>query len=259
MYLQTKGLVLRRVNYRESDLLLTLLTEAGKLTAVARGARGRGSKVVGPSQLLAYSSFTLFENRGRYSVDEAESVDLMVELRADIELLALSSYFAELLEALSDEDEANPELLRLGLNTFYALGRLKKPPAIVKPAFEFKLLALSGYEPLVDRCAVCGNEEPAGARFDISGGLLYCGKCVPAGSGCCMHLAPGVLMALRHVLYGDPKRLFSFSLEPEEMGVFGKASEEFLLSQLERSFPTLEFYKSLNRDLSSYNGAKRNE
>lgn len=245
MYLNTRGLVLRRVNYRDSDLLLTLLTEkAGKLTAVARGARGRGSRVTGPTQLLAFSDYTLFENRGRYVVDEAESVDLMVELRADIELFALASYFAELLETLSDEDEANPELLSLGLNAFYALGRLKKPPAVVKPAFELKLLALSGYEPLLDRCAVCGCGEPGNARFDARRGVLYCPGCSDAADGAAA-VTRGVLEAMRYVLYGDPKKLFSFGLAPGEAALMGRVCEEFLLSQLERGFSTLDFYKSL--------------
>ena len=44
MHCHTKALVLRSVDYKESDRILTLLTrEQGKLTASARGSRRRWS------------------------------------------------------------------------------------------------------------------------------------------------------------------------------------------------------------------------
>ena len=43
MHLTTNALVLREVNYKESDKILTLLTEQeGKLTVSARGCRRHG-------------------------------------------------------------------------------------------------------------------------------------------------------------------------------------------------------------------------
>ena len=46
MHMRTKALVLRAVDYKESDKILTLLTqESGKLTASARGCRKKGSPV----------------------------------------------------------------------------------------------------------------------------------------------------------------------------------------------------------------------
>ena len=45
MHISTQGLVLREVNYKESDKLLTVLTglEGGKRTVKARGCRRKGS------------------------------------------------------------------------------------------------------------------------------------------------------------------------------------------------------------------------
>ena len=60
-----------------------------------------------------------------------------------------------------------------------------------------------------------------------------------------MPVGRGTLSALRHVVYGDPKRLFSFALAPEELAQFGRVCERFLTTQLDRGFRTLEFYKDL--------------
>lgn len=52
MHMRTKALVLRAVDYKESDKILTLLTqESGKLTASARGCRKKGSPVAAGVQL----------------------------------------------------------------------------------------------------------------------------------------------------------------------------------------------------------------
>ena len=45
--------------------------------------------------------------------------------------------------------------------------------------------------------------------------------------------------------YGDPKRLFSFRLSPGGLEQLSGAAEAYLLTQLERGFRTLDFYKEL--------------
>ena len=53
------------------------------------------------------------------------------------------------------------------------------------------------------------------------------------------------LAALRHIVYGDPKRLYSFTLGPEAQKRLSAAAEAFVSAQLERGFRTLDFYKSV--------------
>ena len=130
------------------------------------------------------------------------------------------------------------------LNSMYALDKLKKPLPLVKAAFELKLLCLAGYEPLLDACAVCGLPEPEQPALDLAEGVLRCGHC-GSGGGPARVLDTAALAAMRHVVYGDPKRLFSFALPPESLSRMAAACEGFLLAQLDRGFRTLDFYKTL--------------
>ena len=99
MYLSTKGLVLRVTDYNDRDALLTLLTpNHGKITAKARSIRRKNSPMSAPCQLLAYGDFTLFEYRGNYTINEAESVELFRNLRSDLPKLTLGTYFAQVAE-----------------------------------------------------------------------------------------------------------------------------------------------------------------
>ena len=249
MRLTTQGIVLRETNYKEADKILTVLTrDLGKRTVKARGCRRKNSKLTAASQLLVYSEMTLYERGEFITLNEADPLEQFWSVRQDLEDLALASYFAEVTEATAQEGEAVPELLSLLLNSLYALDKLHKPLALVKAAFEMKLLCLSGYEPLLDECAVCGAAEPDEPRLNLSEGVLHCARCRSGvGDGVSMPLDRGSLAAMRHVACGDPKRLFSFSVGPESLRLLEGACEAFLMTQLERGFRTLDFYKQLRR------------
>lgn len=243
MFLKTDGLVVRQVNYKDNDQILTVLTkEHGLMTLKARGVRSRSSRLKGACQLLAYSEFTIFENRGFHTIDEANAIQMFPELRTDIELLSLASYFAQVAEVLSQEDMPNPELLSLTLNAFYALCRRLCTPELVKAAFELRAACLGGYTPELSGCAVCGDPEPD--RFDVRGGILCCASC-SAGEGLRLPVSPGSLAAMRYLVSCDAKRLFSFRLEGRAVKELCDLAETYLQTQLERGFYTLDFYKSL--------------
>ncbi len=245
MFQSTSGLVLREVNYKEADKILTVLTaDEGKLTISARGARRRGSRIGAAAQILAYSDMTLFQNKGRWSLNEAETRELFPGLRQDLGRLALGTYMAELLEALSDEDSRSPELLPLGLNSLYAVaaGREK---ALVKAAFELRLLCLSGYAPDLFACSVCGREAPEQPRFDTRAGCLRCRGCKGQNMGVSMPLDAAALAAMRHVVLAPAKRFLAFQLEAPSLKLFSAACETYVLTQLERGFRTLDFYKQV--------------
>ena len=243
MFLKTDGLVVWQVNYKDNDQILTVLTkEHGLMTLKARGVRSRSSRLKGACQLLAYSEFTVFENRGFHTIDEANAIQMFPELRTDIELLSLASYFAQVAEILSQEDMPNPELLSLTLNALYALCRRLCTPELVKAAFELRAACLGGYTPELSGCAVCGDPEPD--RFDVRGGILCCASC-SAGEGLRLPVSPGSLAAMRYLVSCDAKRLFAFRLEGRAVKELCDLAETYLQTQLERGFYTLDFYKSL--------------
>lgn len=247
MHLTTKALVLREVSYKESDKILTVLTEkVGKLTVSARGCRKKGSPLAAPCQLLVWSEMTLYERQGRFSVKEAAIERQFSAARENIEKLALASYFSEVTETLAEEGQPEPELLSLTLNCLHALDKLNIPLGQVKTAYEWKAMSVAGYEPMIEGCAVCGREMPEEPRLHLREGVLHCAACRSAvGEGISMPLTPGALEALRHIIRGDPRRLFSFRLDERALRKLEDAGEAYLMTQLERGFRTLDFYKSL--------------
>ena len=246
MYKTLHGLVLREVKYKESSKILTILTEEeGKITAEAKGALRKGSKCSAASQALTWSEMTFFENRGRYTVTEGSVMEDFAALRNDFSDYSLGFYFAELMEAVSDEDSHSSALLHLGLNSLFALSRKLYPARHIKAVFELRLMCLSGFAPQLERCTDCGTRSPYMPRLSLYGGGVHCTGCAPGAAGKSLMLCNASLAAMRHVCSAGEKKIFSFTLDDASSERFQTACEEYTLAQLDRSFGTLEFWHSM--------------
>ena len=104
--------------------------------------------------------------------------------------------------------------------------------------------------PRTAAAAVCGAPEPESPLFHLNEGVLCCAACRGRlGGGVSMPLSPGALAASRYIVSGPPKKLFSFALAEESLRRLGQATEAFLMTQQERGFRTLDYYKQLERSL----------
>lgn len=245
MYLTVQGLVLRVSNYNDHDAILSLLTHThGKLTVKARGLRRKNSPLTAPCQLLTLSVFTLFEYRGMYTINEANVIELFQPIRSDLQLLSLCSYFAQVSDVLCQEDIPNPDLLSLVLNCFYAVSKLGKSEYLTKAVFEMRAACLAGYTPDLTACATCGNGLTG--FFNVSEGHMECAACAKNGyDGLRLPVSPGAADAMRFLCGCGPKQLFSFQIGESTAKELSQITEAYLLTQLERGFSTLDFYKTL--------------
>ncbi len=237
---------MRETRYKEADRILTVLTaDQGKITVKARGALRKGSRIGAASQPLCYSEFTMFGNRGRWTADEGTSVEQFLGLREDIAQLALGAYFADLLDTVCPEDVPAPRTLSLALNALYALSRGIYGPEHVKAVFELQLLCMEGYAPEVDACGVCGRADVQEPMFSPGSGLVHCRDCGSVVTGGSVALDAEALDAMRYIAEAEPKRAFSFAIPEESETRLGKACESFVRQQLDKSFYSLDYWKSV--------------
>lgn len=245
MRVTTDALIIRENNnIGESDRFVTALTrECGVIRASARGAQRIKSRNGPATQLLTYSRLTLYRGREKYIIDEAEPLRVFFDLRSDMDKLAMAQYFCELAGFLAPHEEEASEWLRLMLNALHLLGGDKYTVPHIKAVTELRSLALAGYMPDLTGCRGCGATGDVPLCFSFSEGTLRCGECAPPSGA--VPLSPSVLAALRHIVYGPLEKCFFFSLPEQEQRALAEVCEHFLLTQLGRSFHTLDFYHSL--------------
>lgn len=246
MRFKTKGLILRQQNIGERDKLVWALTEShGVIRAFARGAKSIKSAKSAGTSLLVYSDLSIFEGRDSYSIDEAVAIEQFIGLRSDVENMSLAQYFAELCLNLCPTGQEAPEHLRLTLNSLYLLANRKRPPLQVKACFEMRLITLTGYMPDLVMCADCGEYESAEMVFVPHTGKLYCAGCADQSGVQGVRLPAAAVTALRHTVYADFEKLFSFELKEELLPLLSFAGERYIACMTQKDYPTLQFYKQL--------------
>ena len=258
MLFEVRGLVIRTVDIKETDRLVTIFTEErGAVTALARGARSLKSRKLAATMQFCYGNYVLYQQGDKLWIKEAELIESFFDIRKTIEGLALSNYVAEVLSDVAVE-EAESDLLRLSLNTLYAIAKGKYSLSKIKAVFEIRTASIIGFMPDVISCHKCHGKE-GDFFFDIMGGVIECRDCRdkaileravlvdPHESKIITILSPGAKDALGYSIYSPLEKIFSFKISDEDMGLFARAAEEYLVNQLERSFKSLDFYKEVKR------------
>ena len=246
MKIVTDGIVIREQSVRETDKVITVLTrDNGVVHAYAAGEKNIKAAKSTATGLLTYSQFVFFKSRDRFVVDEAHAKEVFIELRSDIEKLALAQYFCELAGTLVQEGEQSEQQLRLTLNSLFLLCKGTKPAPLVKAAFELRLMSICGYMPNLVCCAECAVYEHETMSFFPADGTLLCGDCAGITKARRIVTGLGVTAAMRHCVYAEFDKLFAFTVAESSLPILEKAAEEYSLSKLERGFTTLDFYKQI--------------
>ena len=258
MLIEVRGLVIRTVDIKETDRLITIFTEQmGAVTALARGARSLKSRKMSATMQFCYSDFVLFQRADKYEVKEVSLIESFFDIRRSIDALALANYIAEILSDVTISEQEN-ELLRLSLNSLYAISTGKYDTKKVKAVFEIRAAAILGFMPDVLACNSCG-ERMGDFYMDIMGGTIRCSKCHTHAersgaisidaheSRVISVLSEGAKMALGYSIHAPLEKIFSFNIPEDDMRLFAKTTELYLLNQLGHGFKTLDFYKDVCR------------
>lgn len=255
--LSVHGLVLREKPLGDNDKLLTLLTaEHGKMFVTGKGVRSLKNKNMTSSQPFAYSTFVLTKNKsGFYHISESDLHELFFGIRTDLNRIALASYICDVADHCSVEENDETALLRLTLNTLYAISQDKRPLPQIKGAFELRCAAVSGMAPDLSACCMCDADDAPLYYLDILEGELLCSDCISRRrvdkyadregewTRPFIAVSPMLLGAFRYTVESDASKFLSFSLPENELSDYSAACERYLLHHLGRGFPTLEYYK----------------
>lgn len=250
MQIRTEGIVIKETNVGENDKYITILTaENGTVEAYVKGARRKGSKLYTSTGTFCYSNFELFYNKNRYYVDQADINNLFYDIRLDIERLSVASYFCQVIYEIKPDKDISKDALRLMLNSIHLLANTKKNLRLVKSVFELRIMAISGFSPDIIACRECG-EFDKNIRFYINDGTIICDSCAEKQNSESIDigyakLTPGVLAAMRHILYSEPEKVFSFTLDDENLKLLSEVCESYLIWQTEKNYKSLEFLKNI--------------
>ncbi len=256
-----EGIVIREKPHNEADKLLTILTAShGKVFAYAKGVKNIAAKNAPACQLFAFSEYHIVNSRGRRVVKSAISKDIFFGMRCDPARFALVSYFADILNHVSMENNDETESLRLFLNCIFALSNKQDVPLwLIKSAFELRLCCVLGFMPDFTACPICGCETVLSTlncfSFDMSS--VICDNCKEKYyklQGTILFsttISRDVLEAMLHICLSDSKRFLSFKIDESFSNELSFICENYIINKTERTYDTLKIYKSIVNSLNN--------
>ncbi|WP_294465121.1 DNA repair protein RecO [uncultured Ruminococcus sp.] len=247
MKFRTEGLIIKEQNIGEQDKLVFALTKSnGVIKAFVRGAKNIKNQKCASTSLLSYSRLTIYKGRDSYIIGDAQTIRIFSKLRSDVKKMCLAQYFCELALTICPREQKAEPFLSLILNSLYLLGEEKRSAELIKPCFEMRLASMAGYMPDLRMCRECGEYCPDTMYFLPKLGMLECAACHVKNGEIAVELNPSTLTALRHTVYADDDKLFSFSLSEQGLEVLNQASESYLKYRFEKDFKTLTLYKMIS-------------
>jgi len=172
---RTEAVVLRSLNYGETSQIVTLYTrEKGKLGVMAKGARRPKSSFGATLQPMAYTQTVFYykPTRTLQTLSESSHVESFHRLRRDLTAITVGFRIVELVDALMETEDAQPEVFAL---LVHALRRLDAREARIPNAWPYVQLQLArvlGVAPAVarDRVEAVTGEE---GLFSLADGGVY--------------------------------------------------------------------------------------
>lgn len=245
--LKTEGIVTKTTKYSETSLIVTVITkDFGKISAIANNVRSSKSHMLMGLQLFSFSEIVVYESRsktGLYKLDEMSVIESFGNIRTDLEKLAYASYFAEVANGAVTEDNPDEEILRLLLNTLFALDRDLCPMNKIKTVFEWRIAAAAGYEPDIEVCVKCGKVE-GDMMLSFSDGEVFCESCGTGVQGCA-RISEGMRKIIKYICEAESKKIFSFDASDAVLEYLGALGERYIQAQFDKKYPTLEYLKKV--------------
>jgi DNA repair protein RecO (recombination protein O) len=246
----SEALVVRYVNYGESDRIVTILTpDYGLCSGFAHGARN-SKRRFGPA-LQLFSRINILWQEGRHGslrlLREAELLEPAERVMPNLEAWALAAYASELVISLFPEEQAIPEvyaLLRSCLDALVPGSDLKQ----IRILYELHLLASAGLLPHLSHCARCWCPLDKGQMFfePARGGAL-CPSC--SGSAAFLPVSPLTLGSLSRLTRLEMERVHGARLSSLTLEQGRAVLDTVLNSILQRplrSTPFIELFHPLS-------------
>ena len=239
MLTTTEAVVLRTRKFRESSLLAVLFTLAcGKVSVIAKGARGRKSRVAAALQPMNHVAAVFYkkESRDLHLLSQCDLVRQQGRLTDAMDRLAAGMAIVELVDAVTPAEEQNPALFSLLIRSLAAASSATKNVENALYYFEMSLLENLGFRPDVHHCYNCGTAvDVTGSGRGLHMGFngILCADCSAKGLGLqpLSSAAARVLQRLQEI--EDPEAVTRIALPPPVRGEIAGVLRRFLLGHVE--------------------------
>ncbi len=243
-----EAIVLRHYSLSDSDRIVVFITrEFGKIRAVAQGVKKPQSRLGGCLEPLNHIQLEFWAREGRDlgQIRQADLIRSYLGMDADLLKIYAYSYFAELINELVQDYQANEALFRLLLASLETGAKHSISPSLLR-YFEIWCLKLSGLLPNYAYCSNCGKCVKDDGFFAwLEAGQTRCFACAD-GRG--LRIGGSASAALELMSKLSPGQFVMRPLEKDAGPEIERLTQRLLSLHLEKQ---LKSYRILREALQS--------
>ncbi len=250
MYYRSRGIILKNMDLREADQLVTIFTEqAGKIKAVAKGSKKPRSSLRGCIQPFCHSQLFFSSGKDLDLITQGKILDFYGNTREDFDRTLYALYILELLDKSLMDRVALPGLYLRSIAVLDVLNRSGYIPLVIR-YFEMSLLGSLGYNPILGHCVKCENTKVALLGMDMAEGGMLCSSCMHQGEHFFV-LSPETLALARMLQKANIKALDRVRASEAALKQLEILLERYLEYHLERRFKMKNTMRTLKKLMPS--------
>lgn len=234
--LKVNGIIIAENNSSDFDKMVTMLTpNLGKIGCSARGARRSKSQLLAGTQFLCFGEYMLFKGgQDTYSINSCETIEMFYNLRTDLDKLLYASHITKIISDVTTENQNSFHILKLFLNTLYAMSETDKNLDFLTSVFKMRLMKIIGFCPNVNECVSCHKKESLN-QFSFKDNGFKCDDCAKLDTGA-FEISEATRNAIIYSIKADSKKIFSFNISEKSLKEFEIVSRLYLNEKLEKEY-----------------------
>ena len=249
----TPALVLKRIDYGDHDLIISLFTlDRGKVSVIAKAAKKSVKRFGGILELFTALEAVIQPSRGKGLpvLQEAVLLQPFTNIRSDVIKTAYASYWSELVNTWMEEYDRQDMIYRLLSQVLEELDRGGFGNRALSILFQIRFMALSGLAPNLSRCSRCGLDVAGlGSReifFSLAGGGIVCGSCGAPGDRR-VALSKGTLKQLAWIQIGSLDKALRLQFSEQALAEGLALCEAFVPYHLGKEPKSLKFLRQMRQ------------
>jgi DNA repair protein RecO (recombination protein O) len=188
----------------------------------------------GGTQIFTFGEYMLFKGGDTYTINSCETLEMFYNIRTDLDKLMYASHITKIINDVTTENQNSFYILKLYLNTLYAISETNKNLDFITSVFKMRLMKIIGFAPNVNECVECKTKENLNS-FSFRDNGFKCANCSKQEAGS-FGIGEATKNAIIYSTKADSKKIFSFELSENALREFEIVSRLYLNEKLEKEY-----------------------
>ncbi|MSR77951.1 MAG: DNA repair protein RecO [Candidatus Omnitrophica bacterium] len=242
---KTDAIVLKTLPFRSSSLLVTFFSKThGKVKGIAKGVRQEREMRGSLFELFTQLEIVYYEKTRSdlHLISEGFILESYEPIRSQLETIAYASYFAELVDELTEFHDPHPVIFHLLDFSYRYLPSLS--PERLARLFEIQLLREIGWVPYLEDCIRCHAKPSDQPFFSPNQGALLCKNCA-RDTPDAKPISEETLSVLRYYLQHDLETSIKLSVSFQSEQGLALLMNRFFQFRIHRPLKSLSFLEKI--------------